>query len=111
MESRNLKEREATAFKSGMCVCMYMYIICFKYYTVMTYSYMYNEAISFEAAAFVGFLQMHEWMNFFFSVQWVNNAILISHRYSELGSNFSLHQKKVLNVHAFIATYIGYKIV
>lgn len=44
MESKNLNEREAAAFKSGMCVCMYM-CICFKYYAVMTYSYKYCEAI------------------------------------------------------------------
>lgn len=42
----------------GVCVrtCAY---ICFKYYPVMTYSYKYYEAISFEATAFVGFPQIH----------------------------------------------------
>lgn len=62
--SENVKEGEAAAFKSGMCVCLYMHL---KYCLVMMYSYKYYETISFEAT--FGLPQIDPFFAFFFSQQ------------------------------------------
>lgn len=61
--SEDSKKREATAFKSGMCVYVCTCTcICLKYCPVITYSYKNYEALSLEAA--VGFPQIHPFLHF-----------------------------------------------